>query len=94
MMPKITEEMRNALHRSHGRPVDVEDELGQAVYVLVPKDTFAQLRESQCAADEATRHHLRLLIEEGVASGDYQPADAVFAELRRYVDALVLKPRG
>jgi len=25
MTPKITNEMREALHRSHGRPVDVED---------------------------------------------------------------------
>jgi PHD/YefM family antitoxin component YafN of YafNO toxin-antitoxin module len=94
MTPKITDDMREALHRSHGRPVDVEDEQEKAVYVLVRKDTFAQLRETQGTADEATRRHLRALIEEGVASGDYEPADAVFADLRRYAGELASKQRA
>lgn len=37
MTPKITDEMRDALHRSHGRPVDVEDERDRAIYVLMDK---------------------------------------------------------
>ena len=39
-------------------------------------------------ADEATRRHLRTLIEEGIASGGYQPADTVFQELRQYAEQL------
>ena len=31
MTPKITNEMRDALNRSHGRPVDVEDDQANAV---------------------------------------------------------------
>jgi hypothetical protein len=92
MTPKITNEMREALHRSHGRPVEVEDEHASAVYVLVDKDTFAHLQETQGQADENTRRHLRSLIEEGIASGDYQPADEVFAALRQYAGDLASKP--
>ena len=91
MRSKITEDMREALHRSHGHPVDVENEQEKAVYAVVHKDTFAQLRKTQGTADEATRRRLRALIEEGVASGDYQRADTVFAELRRYAGELASK---
>lgn len=91
MTPKITDEMRDALHRSHGRPVEVEDEQGTAIYVLIDKDTFAHLQEMQGQADEETRKHLRALIEQGIASGDYKPADAVFAELRQYAGELASK---
>ena len=68
--------------------MDVGDDQGNSVYVLIDKDTFAQLRAAQGTADEATRRHLRTLIEEGVASVDYQPADEVFANLRRYAEGL------
>ena len=88
MTPKITNEMREALHRSHGRPVDVEDEQANATYVLIDKSTFAHLQEAQGAADEATRKHLRLLIDDGIESGDYQPADTVFEDLRQYAEQM------
>lgn len=94
MTPKLTNEMRDALHRSNGRPVEVEDEHGSGVYVLVDKDTFAHLQETQGQADEETRRHLRSLIEEGIASGDYKAGDSVFAELRQYAGKLASKPNA
>jgi hypothetical protein len=88
MTPKITNEMRDALHRSNGRPVDVEDEQAQAMYVLIDKSTFAHLQEVEGMADEATRKYLRSLVEDGIKSGKYQPADTVFEDLRRYAEQL------
>ena len=88
MTPKLTNEMRDALHRNNGRPVEVEDEQGSAVYVLVDKSTFAHLQEAQGHADEDSRQHLRSLIEGGIARGDYQAADKVFADLRQYARGL------
>jgi hypothetical protein len=91
MTPKITDEMREALHRSHGRPVEVEDDQASASYVLIDKDTFSHLQQAQGQADQESRRHLRSLIEEGIASGDYQQADRVFAELRQYATGLASK---
>lgn len=88
MMPKITNEMRDAIRRSQGRPVDVGDDQGEATYVLVGKETFAQMQTALGQAEEASIRHVRSLIEEGIASGDYQPADTVFAELRQFTEKL------
>ena len=88
MAPKITNEMREALHHSHGLPVDIEDEQANAVYVLIDKDTFSHLRTVQGNAEEGMRQHLRSFIEEGIASGDYQPTDTVFGDLRQYAEKL------
>jgi len=91
MTPKITNEMRDALHQNHGRPVEVEDDQSSGIYVLIDKTTFAHLQETQGHADDETRQHLQLLIKEGVASGNYEPADAVFAGLRQYAEGLESK---
>ena len=88
MTPKLTNEMRDALHRNHGRPVEVQDEQGSEVYVLIDKSTFAHLQEAQGHADEDSRQHLRSLIEDGIASGEYQAGDKVFADLRQYAGRL------
>ena len=84
-------EMREALARSHGCPVEVEDEQAAAVYVLIDKNTFAHIQDSQGRADEETRRHLKALIGEGIASGEYRPGEKVFANLRQYVSGLTSK---
>ena len=94
MAPKLTNEQREALHRSHGKPVDVEDDQASDTYVLINKDTFAHLQELQGNADASTRQHLRKLIEDGIASGDYEPADQVFADLRKFAEQLGSESRA
>ena len=45
MAPKITEEMRAALARQPGRPVEVEDDVTKRVYVLVDAERAKALTE-------------------------------------------------
>jgi hypothetical protein len=88
MAPKITKEMREALHRNRGKPVDVEDDDESKVYVLMAKDTFVHLQGMQSDGDEETRQALRSLIQEGIDSGPGIPAEQVFADLRQYAEDL------
>lgn len=59
MAPKITEEMRQALHQQPDRPLKIEDDQSQKCYVLVSQDEFrhwieAELRrELQIGFDQA-----------------------------------------
>ena len=39
MSPKLTDEMRNALSQNPGRPLTVEDDQTQQVYVIVDQET-------------------------------------------------------
>lgn len=61
MPPKLTDEMRQALAAQPGSPIPVCDDQSQQVYVLVPRDQFAQMqddyirRELQVAFDQADR---------------------------------------
>jgi hypothetical protein len=47
MTPKITDEMRRALEQRPGKPLAVEDEQTQKVYVLVPQEDFPVLVEGE-----------------------------------------------
>ena len=59
MTPKLSEEQRQAIVDCQGRPVEVEDDRTQRVYVLVARDEFHRLmedklcRELQIAFDQA-----------------------------------------
>lgn len=59
MTPKITEEMRQALHQQPDRPLKIEDDQTQKVYLLVPQDEFQHWvnvelrRELQIGFDQA-----------------------------------------
>jgi hypothetical protein len=59
MNPKVSDEQREAIRTSHGRPVEVEDDRTQSLYVLVARDDFQRLveerlrRELQIAFDQA-----------------------------------------
>ncbi|MFI4848848.1 hypothetical protein V6x_23350 [Gimesia chilikensis] len=59
MAPKLTDEMRQALLESPDRPLQIEDDQTQKVYLLVPQDDFqhwmdAELRrELQIGFDQA-----------------------------------------
>ena len=54
MIPKLTEEQRQALRDAAGRAVEVEDDQTQRTYVLVAKDEFPQFVE------EAIRQELQI----------------------------------
>lgn len=47
MTPKLSEEQRQAIDDRQGRPVEVEDDRTQRVYVLVARDEFHRLVEEQ-----------------------------------------------
>jgi predicted transcriptional regulator len=46
MNPKLTEEMRAALKRQPGRPVRLEDEETQKVYVIIDDETHKRAMEA------------------------------------------------
>lgn len=59
MTPKLTDDMRDALGRNPEGTIEVEDELTQQRYVLMPKDAVQEigrrelLRELQIGFDQA-----------------------------------------
>ncbi|QDT44529.1 hypothetical protein Pan241w_46410 [Gimesia alba] len=59
MAPKITEEMRQALHQQPDRPLKIEDDQTQKSYVLISQENFRQWvdaelrRELQIGFDQA-----------------------------------------
>ena len=64
MTPKLTDEMREALHDKTRQPVQVEDEQTHALYVLLPFEVYQRVRsvfrddefdisETYAAQDEA-----------------------------------------
>lgn len=44
MIPKLTSEMRSALSETSGEPIQVEDDLTQLKYVLLPLPLFQRLQ--------------------------------------------------
>ena len=54
MTPKLTDEMRQALSEQPDRPLKVEDEQTQKVYVLVSQEDFRQM------VDEELRRQLQI----------------------------------
>ncbi len=43
MSPKITNDQRNALRQEPDRPIEIEDEQTQKLYVLMTRDLFRKL---------------------------------------------------
>ena len=82
MTPKLTDEMRQALAAQPGGPIPICDDQSQQVYVLVPRDQYAQIhddyvrRELQVAFDQADRGEWRSL-----------DIEAIIAEARRRHEA-------
>jgi len=78
MIPKLTEEQRQALRAAAGRAVEVEDDQTQRTYVLVAKDEFPQF------VDEAIRRELQIGFDQADA-GDVADWDVeeMLAEARR-----------
>jgi hypothetical protein len=58
MAPKLTDEQRQALESRPGRPVEVEDDRTQRVYILVARDDFQSL------FDERLRRELEVGFEQ------------------------------
>lgn len=61
MIPRLTDEMRQALAAQLGGPISICDDQSQQFYVLVPQRQYAELhddyvrRELQVAFDQADR---------------------------------------
>ena len=89
-MIRLTSEQQIALRE--GRDcAEVHDEAGEP-YVIIRRDAYVHLRELAGDAEVATQHRLRDLIREGIESGDYQPHDLVFDDLRAYAARLNAPP--
>jgi hypothetical protein len=86
MTIQLSAEQLAALRQGSDR-VEALDEGGHA-YVIIARDVYLHLQGLAAEAEEQTRQRLRGLIQEGIDSGDYQPADQVFAELREYAAGL------
>lgn len=69
MTPKLSQELREALHRHPGQPVEVEDEQTHRVYVIVAREEFRQM------IDEELRRQLQIGIDQADA-GDVAAWDA------------------
>ena len=81
-MIRLTSEQQTALRQ--GRDcAEVHDESGEP-YVIIRRDAYVHMRELAGDAEAVAQHRLRELIQEGIDSGDYQPHDQVFEELRAY----------
>ncbi|MBI2480792.1 MAG: hypothetical protein HYV60_19845 [Planctomycetia bacterium] len=81
-MIRLTSEQLTALRKGHDC-AEVHDESGEP-YVIIRRDAYVHLRELAGDADAVTQDRLRYLIQEGIDSGDYQPHDQVFEDLRAY----------
>lgn len=75
--PKLTDEMRLALAAHPGSPIPVCDDQSQQLYVLVPRDQFAQLQ------DDYVRRELQIAFEQA-DRGEWEELDieAVISEAR------------
>ena len=69
MTPKLTDEMRAALDRRPGRPIEVEDDRTRKVYVLVDRDGLSGL------IDDALRRALQVGLDQS-DRGESEPWDA------------------
>jgi hypothetical protein len=68
MTPKLTEDMREALSRRSGGPIEVEDERTEKVYVLVEREAFGKL------VDDTLRQALQVGLEQS-DRGESEPWD-------------------
>ncbi len=44
MAPRISDEIRQALHSNPGKPLEVEDDQTHAKYVMIPSEAFQKLQ--------------------------------------------------
>jgi hypothetical protein len=68
MTPKLTDEMREALNRQPGGPIEVEDDRTNAVYVLVDRTAFGKL------VDDTLRQTLQIGLDQS-DRGESEPWD-------------------
>lgn len=68
MTPKLTEDMREALSRQTGGPIEVEDDRTQKVYVLVEREAFGKL------VDDTLRQSLQIGLDQS-DRGESEPWD-------------------
>lgn len=68
MTPKLTDEMRKALSRRHGGPIEVQDDQTHTVYVLVDRNAFGRL------VDDTLRQALQIGLDQS-DRGESQPWD-------------------
>jgi hypothetical protein len=66
--PKLTDEMREALDRQPGGPIEIEDDRTKAVYVLVDREAFGKL------VDDTLREALQVGLGQS-ARGESDPWD-------------------
>lgn len=80
MTPKLSEEQRQAIVDCQGRPVEVEDDRTQRVYVLVARDEFHRL------VDEKLRRELQIGFDQADAGdvGDWDIAEMLQEAHRRH----------
>ena len=69
MTPKLTEEMREALDRRAGGPIEIQDDETNAVYVLVAREAFGKL------VDDALRQAVQVGLDQS-DRGESEPWDA------------------
>src|SRR4051812_40056351 len=58
MTPKLTDELREGLLRQPGRPIEVEDDRTQKVYILVAREDFSRL------VDDSLRQALQIGLDQ------------------------------
>ena len=85
-MIRLTSEQQAALRKGQDC-AEVRDESGES-YVIIRRDAYIHLRELAGESEAATASRLRELIRDGIESGDYQPHDQVFEDLRAYAAQL------
>jgi hypothetical protein len=87
MIAKLSEEQRQALQDSPGRPVPIKDERTQKTYYLVEEASYVHLQSLQSDHSRQCHERLRLLIQDGINSPGI-PADEAFDRLRTLADQL------
>ncbi len=87
MHPKLSNEQREALQKEPGKPITVEDDQAQALYVLLPFDTYQKV-QALVGGEEFDPNEFMPLVHEALADD----IDAPGMELYDDYDAHRLKP--
>ena len=80
MTVHLTEAQTAALRAASHQPLEAETANGEK-YVIVSRETYTLLTSLSSEAEEEAKQTLRTLIQEGIESGNYRPADEVYREL-------------
>lgn len=79
MTPKLTDEMREALSRSAGGPVEVEDDQTHQVYVIIDQDLHRRSVQAIKMQEDVAAIHAGF---EAAAKGRVAPLEEVDARIR------------